>query len=434
MVQELLIIEERAYSAGELGIPVATLPQALADSIVRLQKMDLLAVQYREDRIVVTFEPLFAQLVPAEASCSLTQLAQMYEEVQAETRRLDGLRKTQVLERMELDEERKLLRQERAQLTALETELRERYGRERQEADEERRVLREERERLALLDDELRAERHALLADRAALQTEQQAVNEERRNLLALRQELEKIRASLTEVSAGHRDGNAATAMHQAPAGDDDKLRIAAFLQQLRGQAVSDGEIREIQKMQATYRWPLDFVLLFLEEAIGHGCQAVAEYRRQANLVAQRGLVTREQVRTFFQQRSHLDERISEVWATLGSSFKINDVFLDMYTKWSKTWGFAHDVILCACRETYRGAANPNLNYADAILQRWKAAGVRTVEEGEREIERFKLQRSRPRGGRGAGKTPSPNGPLAGTNVVPQTDDEAQAYERFKFI
>ncbi|MZP29620.1 DnaD domain protein [Heliobacterium undosum] len=428
LVQELLVIEERAASAGTEGILPSGLPRHVADSIARLKKMGLLEVQCKEDRVFLSFEPLFDKLLKGrmgDADVS-RQYMLIMEEVQEEIRRLEDLRNRQVLERRQIDEERKVLIEREERLASRDDDLR--------------------RMQLSLMekDQSLHLLQMRLAEEERRLQEERRGLDQERSDLESLRRELDDAIKLHTErqftgmpgAAAGPVAGPAAggaRSSHLPPSAVEDNGPLIHFLQQLRGGAANAEEARDLRKIQMRHRWSEPFLLDFLQAAARGGIRAIQEFRRQAEMVAAWGISGRDQLAEFFGKKTYLDEKVYEVWLTLGSPNKINDIFRDTYVKWSQSWGFSHEVILRACQEAYKGAANPSINYVDKVLSRWREAGVRTVEDGDREIERFRQQRSRGPGGRPAGQqTPSNRSPMAGVNVLPKNEEEAKAYEQFR--
>ncbi|KAB2953877.1 DnaD domain protein [Heliorestis acidaminivorans] len=411
-LQALLVIEEKIAVAGEKGIQIVGLQRHVADSIAHLKKSNIIEIECEDGRAFISFAPLFAKLLQQRGGQADLgkQYLQMHEEIQEEIRRLDDLRNRQVLERNQLTEDRKALTEKEERFHNWEEDLRQKE----KEMQEELKNLLQEEKRIQEQAFQLREEK--LLLDK------------ERIDLNNLRRELKEVKAYLDQQSASQSRSSAPL----FPQENDAFSQLASFLQQQRGQGANQEEIREIEKMQQRYRWSLDFTMLFLRLSFQKGHRTVTEYRRQAELVYQRGIERPEKLEEYFEKKSYFDEKISEVWVTLGSSIRINDIFIDVYKKWSQTWGFSHEVILRACQETYKGAQNPNLNYVDVILTRWRQAGVRTVEDGEREIEKFKQQRNR-----NYNKSKAPvaaSSPLSGENVVPKNEEEAKAYERFRHL
>lgn len=54
---------------------------------------------------------------------------------------------------------------------------------------------------------------------------------------------------------------------------------------------------------------------------------------------------------------------------------------IKLMKKWLERYQFSMDIIEEACSRTVMTAAKPSLNYADSILSRWKARGVRTIDD-----------------------------------------------------
>ena len=57
------------------------------------------------------------------------------------------------------------------------------------------------------------------------------------------------------------------------------------------------------------------------------------------------------------------------------------DLERDYMDKWFRTFGFSKELVIEACNRTLAATHSPSFPYADKILQGWKKAGVRTMEE-----------------------------------------------------
>ena len=55
-----------------------------------------------------------------------------------------------------------------------------------------------------------------------------------------------------------------------------------------------------------------------------------------------------------------------------------------MMKKWLETWELPMPVILEACERTVLKTQKPTLRYADGILSRWQAEGVKSVDDVRR--------------------------------------------------
>lgn len=60
---------------------------------------------------------------------------------------------------------------------------------------------------------------------------------------------------------------------------------------------------------------------------------------------------------------------------------KPGDVERDFMDRWFRTYGFTKELVIEACNRTLAATHDPSFPYADKILEGWKKAGVRSMEE-----------------------------------------------------
>jgi DnaD/phage-associated family protein len=90
---------------------------------------------------------------------------------------------------------------------------------------------------------------------------------------------------------------------------------------------------------------------------------------------------------------SHLEKREVDFHAqnairkALGLARPLTQKELAMIKVWTKEWELALELIVKACDENIK-ITNPNFNYTNKILERWKAEGLTTVEEVEKAAEK----------------------------------------------
>lgn len=85
-------------------------------------------------------------------------------------------------------------------------------------------------------------------------------------------------------------------------------------------------------------------------------------------------------------------QKVREVLKLLGKSNNPTEPQRKLYSKWSREWGFPHELILMALDDTV-GADNPSMNYVDAILAQWRGAQVKTPADVENYRTHYKSQR-----------------------------------------
>ena len=62
--------------------------------------------------------------------------------------------------------------------------------------------------------------------------------------------------------------------------------------------------------------------------------------------------------------------------------------------RWFQEWAFSKELILEACGRTLKAIQKPSFQYADSILDKWRKAGVRTMEDVKRQDEKHGGQKT----------------------------------------
>lgn len=68
---------------------------------------------------------------------------------------------------------------------------------------------------------------------------------------------------------------------------------------------------------------------------------------------------------------------------------KPGDMERDFIDRWFRTYGFSREMVIEACNRTLASTHTPSFQYADKILEGWKKAGVRSMEEIRRQDEQY---------------------------------------------
>ena len=77
---------------------------------------------------------------------------------------------------------------------------------------------------------------------------------------------------------------------------------------------------------------------------------------------------------------------VSKDFFSVMKAFGINDrnpgkVEREMMERWFQTYGFSRELVTEACNRTLAAIHKPNFQYADGILEKWKSAGVRSLQD-----------------------------------------------------
>ena len=94
-----------------------------------------------------------------------------------------------------------------------------------------------------------------------------------------------------------------------------------------------------------------------------------------------------ESLKQFFKSLNYEMQKVREILRLLGKHNNPTEPQRRMYEKWSREWGFRHEVILMAIDETV-GANNPSMKYLDAILTKWHERGAHTADEVHRLLDK----------------------------------------------
>jgi DnaD/phage-associated family protein len=92
------------------------------------------------------------------------------------------------------------------------------------------------------------------------------------------------------------------------------------------------------------------------------------------------GVSDPESLAAFVKNMDYELQKVREVLRLLGKYNNPTEPQRKLYRKWSRDWGFGHDVILMAIDETV-GANNPSMRYLDAVLSKWHEQGAHTADQ-----------------------------------------------------
>lgn len=92
------------------------------------------------------------------------------------------------------------------------------------------------------------------------------------------------------------------------------------------------------------------------------------------------GVTDGESLAGFVKNMDYELQKVREVLRLLGKYNNPTEPQRKLYRKWTREWGFGHDVILMAIDETV-GANNPSMRYLDAVLAQWHAQGAHTANQ-----------------------------------------------------
>ena len=103
-------------------------------------------------------------------------------------------------------------------------------------------------------------------------------------------------------------------------------------------------------------------------------------------------------IKTANQARDQAASFNSDCFAVM-KAFGLNDrrpgdAEVKIIRRWFQEWAFSKELILEACGRTLKAIQKPSFQYADSILDKWRKAGVRTMEDVKRQDEKREGQKA----------------------------------------
>lgn len=134
-------------------------------------------------------------------------------------------------------------------------------------------------------------------------------------------------------------------------------------------------------------------VEVMLDEAAERGRLRFDYVNAIARDWAQRGVRTKEDAEAARSRYREAMARHDRIVRYLGLGRRLTAAEEGLLAKWTTEWGFPDDVVLKACDQTVN-IKDPNFRYIDAVLEGWKALGVRTVADAEAALNDHKGRRA----------------------------------------
>ncbi|MGI5848629.1 MAG: DnaD domain protein [Christensenellales bacterium] len=103
-------------------------------------------------------------------------------------------------------------------------------------------------------------------------------------------------------------------------------------------------------------------------------------------------IFTINEAKAYISERQALDQRIKSVFKAAGISRKVIDAHRKIYIRWTKEGSLSHDAILLAA-EISSLSDNP-YRYLNTIISNWRAAGVKSLKDAQRETQKYTSRQS----------------------------------------
>lgn len=158
------------------------------------------------------------------------------------------------------------------------------------------------------------------------------------------------------------------------------ELKSLLFIaEQYLGKTLSKTDVDAITYFYDTLLMPADLIEYLIETCVEGGHNSIHYIQKVALSWYNEGVTTIEAAR----QRS---KSYNKNYYTVLNAFGIKnrgpaDSEVTFIRKWIEDFGFSLDIVHEACDRTIAATHQPSFEYADTILQKWRQAGVQTLQE-----------------------------------------------------
>lgn len=158
---------------------------------------------------------------------------------------------------------------------------------------------------------------------------------------------------------------------------NEDICELLFIASQYLGKMLSPGEMQKLLYFYDGLHFSTDLIDYLIEYCVSRGHKSIRYIEKVAFSWHDEGITT---VRAARASVNNYHKDYFEIFKALGiTSHNPIDAEVVLMRKWLEDEHFSMDVIREACTRTVMNTEKPSLTYADGILSRWAAEGVRTV-------------------------------------------------------
>lgn len=175
------------------------------------------------------------------------------------------------------------------------------------------------------------------------------------------------------------------TPLEQRRFAADESLSMILFAaEKYFNRVLSNTEMQTILYLYEDLGFSADLLDVLLQYTAENARGRYASYMEKTALAWHaEGVRTPDDVRT--KRSTRYGKEVYDVMRALGLQTAPTSFEADYVKRWMKEYGFTAEVILIACRKAVAGTQSHRFEYTDGILRNWKAKGIRTAADVERE-------------------------------------------------
>ncbi|MBR1691569.1 MAG: DnaD domain protein [Lachnospiraceae bacterium] len=160
------------------------------------------------------------------------------------------------------------------------------------------------------------------------------------------------------------------------------------------GKLLSESELKSLLFIYHDVKLSPELMDYLLEYCVGKGKKDMKYMEKVAMNWAESGIRTPRQAKL---HAGKYDKAVYAVLKSLGRTSAPTDTETAFIHKWLREYGFSQDIISYACEKTVLATDSHRIEYADGILSRWAAEGLRTKEQIRASEQRYKQDKQEKR-------------------------------------
>lgn len=174
---------------------------------------------------------------------------------------------------------------------------------------------------------------------------------------------------------------------------NEESAQILFIAEQYLGKTLSVSEVRTILFIYDVLGFSMDLIDYLIEYCVGKGKKEIRYIEKVAVNWAEENITTVKQAKA---KSSKYDKSVYAIMKALGRSSEPTDKEVSFIKKWINDYAFSKEIILAACEKTSLATDRHRFEYTDGILNRWKVANVKKMEDVTALEASFQKARSTP--------------------------------------
>lgn len=170
-------------------------------------------------------------------------------------------------------------------------------------------------------------------------------------------------------------------------AGDEDFSQLLYIAQKYMNKVFTQRECEVFAYLYDGLHMPAELLEYVVEYCVQGGHSSIRYIETVAINWHEKGFKTIEDAKNY--ALTFTKDSFAVMKAFGLSDRKPGDKERDLIDRWFRTYGFTRDLVIEACNRTLAATHTPSFQYADKILEGWKKAGVRTMEEVRKLDEQY---------------------------------------------